>query len=145
MLVVTTDELPGYEVRQVLGEVIGATCRLRNPFFDKIRTLPYGDMNPRRTAHLVRWRQEVVDEMVKAARKLGANAVIGMRFDNRDISDVWGEMCAYGTAVCVTPLQAEPGQPAEPLTVPAEPAEPGQTAEPATVPAATARGQAAVP
>ncbi|HLV57592.1 MAG TPA: YbjQ family protein [Natronosporangium sp.] len=104
MLVVTTDDLPGYEVRQVLGQVVGATARLLNPFLEGVRTLDRGDLNPRVTKHLARWRQEVINLMTEQARARGANAVLGMRFDHRDISEVWGEMCAYGTAVYAVPL-----------------------------------------
>src|SRR5690606_33271226 len=35
----------------------------------------------------------------------GANAVIGMRFDTGDIAQAFSEVCAYGTAVVVTPLE----------------------------------------
>jgi len=42
--------------------------------------------------------------MTEQARARGANAVLGMRFDHRDISEVWGEMCAYGTAVYAVPV-----------------------------------------
>jgi uncharacterized protein YbjQ (UPF0145 family) len=39
--------------------------------------------------------------MVEAASRRGANAIIGMRFDNRDVTPPWREICAYGTAVVV--------------------------------------------
>jgi uncharacterized protein YbjQ (UPF0145 family) len=39
--------------------------------------------------------------MVEAANRRGANAVVGMRFDNRDVTPPWREVCAYGTAVLV--------------------------------------------
>jgi uncharacterized protein YbjQ (UPF0145 family) len=104
MLVVTTDELPGHDVRRVLGQVIGATGRLNNSFTEGIRTLERGNMNPRISQALARWRAEAVEQMVEAARQRGANAVVGMRFDHRSITDVWGEICAYGTAVYVVPV-----------------------------------------
>lgn len=106
MLVVTTDELPGYEVRKVLGEVIGATGRVRNPFVDKVRMLEQGGRNPRMSHYLAQWRREAIDQMTELARERGANAVVGMRFDHREISEMWGEMCAYGTAVYVVPRSA---------------------------------------
>lgn len=104
MLVVTTDDLPGHEIRQVLGQVIGTTVRLLNPFTEGIRTLERGDLSPRVSRNLARWRQEVINQMTEQARGRGANAVLGMRFDHRDITEVWGEMCAYGTAVYAVPV-----------------------------------------
>lgn len=108
MLVVTTDDLPGYEVRQVLGQVMGSTGRLRNAFMEGVRMLERGDKNPRMPQHLVSWRSEAIEQMVTQARERGANAVIGMRFDNREITDMWSEICAYGTAVYVVPLHQAP-------------------------------------
>lgn len=108
MLVVTTDDLPGYEVRQVLGQVMGATGRLRNAFTEGVRLLERGDKDPRMPQHLVSWRRDAIEQMVAQARERGANAVIGMRFDNREITDAWSEICAYGTAVYAVPLNRPP-------------------------------------
>ena len=41
--------------------------------------------------------------MLRVAYQRGANAVVGMRFDHRPISESWNEVCAYGTAVFVIP------------------------------------------
>jgi uncharacterized protein YbjQ (UPF0145 family) len=102
VLVATTDDLPGYHVREVLGEVVGTTARSHNPFREGVKSLQ-GGMNPRASEHLAQWREEAVQRMTEAARRRGANAVIGMRFDHRMISDYWSEICAYGTAVVVAP------------------------------------------
>ncbi len=152
MLVVTTDELPGHEVRRVLGQVIGATGRLNNAFTEGIRTLERGDKNPRISEDLARWRTEAVEQMMEAARLRGANAVVGMRFDHRSITEVWGEICAYGTAVYVVPvatarpapgnlITADPGWPASPAPptaagTPASPATPVTTGAPPAAAAA---------
>jgi hypothetical protein len=45
--------------------------------------------------------------MMVAARRRGANAILGMRFDNRDITSMWVEIVAYGTAVVVVPVTRE--------------------------------------
>jgi uncharacterized protein YbjQ (UPF0145 family) len=50
-------------------------------------------------AALAHWREEAVARMTEAAERRGANAVVGMRFDHREITDYWAEICAYGTAV----------------------------------------------
>lgn len=132
MLVVTTDDLPGYEVRKVLGEVIGATGRVRNPFVDNVRVLGTGGRHPRMSQYLAQWRKEAIDQMAELARKRGANAVVAMRFDHREISEAWGEMCAYGTAVYVVPVQPHTHSG-------------GHGARPASGRSRPARGRAAIP
>ncbi len=127
MIVVTTDHLPGHEVRQVLGQVIGATVRLRNAFTEGVRTLARGDLSKRASKHMAAWREEVIAEMVEHARQKGANAVIGMRFDHRDVADVWGEMCAYGTAVYAVPLSPRETGSTPPAAAPSEPSVAGAT------------------
>lgn len=100
MLVVTTEHVPGYDVLDVLGEVMGVTARTRNPYAEGVKVLS-GDVNPSVSRALAGWREEAVANMIKHAQRRGANAVIGMRFDHRDISTAWAEICAYGTAVRV--------------------------------------------
>jgi len=103
MLVVTTDNLPGYDIREVLGEVIGVTARTHNPFAEGIKSL-HGGTNPKMMEALTRWREEAVERMAQEALRRGANAVVGMRFDHREITSAWVEICAYGTAAVVALL-----------------------------------------
>jgi uncharacterized protein YbjQ (UPF0145 family) len=106
VLVVTTDSLPGYEIRAVLGEVLGVTACTRNPFvagFSKLDGGPVAGM----AQVLVQSRESAVMQMATAARRRGATAVIAMRFDNRDITGNWVELCAYGTAVVAVPVTDE--------------------------------------
>ena len=100
MLVVTTEALPGYVIRSVFGEVHGVSARPRNKFVEGIKELD-GSTNPRVAHALARARQDAVRLMVEAAAQRGANAVVAMRFDNREITAGWAEICAYGTAVFV--------------------------------------------
>ena len=93
---------------EVLGQVFGLTARTHNPYSEGIKALS-GAVNPQMVRALGHWREEAIAEMAKAARRKGANAVIGMRFDNREISSAWAEICAYGTAVRVEALGATPG------------------------------------
>lgn len=104
MLAVTIDTLPGFEIRTVIGEVVGATVRPWNTYTEGVRTLS-GATNPtpRMDRAVARHREEAIARMVERAYRLGANAVVGMRFDHRSISDGWNEICAYGTAVVVVP------------------------------------------
>jgi uncharacterized protein YbjQ (UPF0145 family) len=105
ILVVTTDTLPGYEVTRVLGEVIGVLARPRNPYSEGVKALSGKSIDSEVSgAALTRWRQETITRMAQQARERGANAVIGLRFDHRDITGAWGEICAYGTAVVVEPV-----------------------------------------
>lgn len=46
-------------------------------------------------------RAETVEALCNAARGIGANAVVGMRFHDREVSSSWVELCAYGTAVTI--------------------------------------------
>jgi uncharacterized protein YbjQ (UPF0145 family) len=102
LLVVTTENVPGYRVQSVLGPVVGLTMRSRNPYKAGLATLN-GGANPEAAEQLVQTRQEAIAEMVRSARERGANAIIGMRFDHRQVTNSTAEMCAYGTAVVVVP------------------------------------------
>jgi uncharacterized protein YbjQ (UPF0145 family) len=98
--VVTTEGIPGFEVRAVIGEVVGVTARSFNPFVEGVKSLN-GRLNPQLVRLLAQIRQEAVAHMVEAAERRGANAIIGMRFDHRGVTPAWNEVCAYGTAVLV--------------------------------------------
>jgi len=112
MLAVTIDSLPGYEIKKVIGEVMGTSARARNTYSEGVKRLP-GGVNPNMQRALTRWREDAVVKMLEQAYQRGANAVVGMRFDNREISNSWTEICAYGTAVFVVATQAgsEPSVP----------------------------------
>jgi uncharacterized protein YbjQ (UPF0145 family) len=116
VLVVTTDSLPGYDVRVVLGEVLGVTASTRNPFAAGIRSPSTGERGD--MAHvLVQTRARAIEQMMVAARRRGANAILGMRFDNRDITSMWVEIVAYGTSVIAVPVTAEAHRQHDSLTV----------------------------
>jgi uncharacterized protein YbjQ (UPF0145 family) len=97
MLVLTIDHAPGHRIVAILGEVIGATVRPDNVYFEGVKTLD-GGSNPN-IDDIVRTRQAALIDMVERARVLGANAVVGLRFDHRTIGGKWSEICAYGTAM----------------------------------------------
>jgi uncharacterized protein YbjQ (UPF0145 family) len=118
MLIVTTDEVPGRAIDTVIGEVVGLTARTLNPFSEGIKRvdgLPTNEMIP----SLLRWRRDAIANLAAEADLLGADAVIGMKFDNRILSSAWTEICAYGTAVLLVPAviraenvgRARPGPP----------------------------------
>jgi uncharacterized protein YbjQ (UPF0145 family) len=130
VLVVTTESIPGYRVHAVLGQVVGVTARTFNPYLEGIKSLG-GKLNPQLLRLLAQIRQEAVANMIAAAERRGANAILAMRFDNRDVTPPWREICAYGTAVLVVaadkpeigtepyaPPQPEPDTPPYPMPVP---------------------------
>ncbi|MFU8872330.1 YbjQ family protein [Micromonospora sp. SL4-19] len=140
VLVVTTDQLPGYEIRQILGEVVSSMARTRNPYREGVKNLRGGAYDPSAPDNLTRWRTDSVARLGEEARRLGANAVIGMRFDSRDCGEMWMEICAYGTAVIVVPKMPDVMPPDQPLVAadaahePEIASAPGGVAEPPSAP-----------
>ncbi|WP_182113534.1 MULTISPECIES: YbjQ family protein [unclassified Actinotalea] len=108
MIVVTTNEIPGYRVEAVLGEVMGLTVRSANMganFTASFRAMGGGEITEY-TQLVYQSRQEVMHRMVEEGRRRGANAIVAMRFDNGSIGQAFTEVCAYGTAVVVEPIPA---------------------------------------
>jgi uncharacterized protein YbjQ (UPF0145 family) len=106
MLVVTTNEISGWEIQRVCGEVFGLTVRSRNAFSQLgagLKSMFGGELQGM-TRNLAESRNEVMGRMLEHARAKGGNAVIGMRFDTSEMGDVWTELCAYGTAVVAVPV-----------------------------------------
>jgi uncharacterized protein YbjQ (UPF0145 family) len=106
MLVVTTNEIPGWQIQRVCGEVFGLTVRSRNAFSQMgagLKSMFGGELQGM-TRNLAESRNEVMGRMLESARAKGGNAVIGMRFDTSEMGDVWTELCAYGTAVVAIPM-----------------------------------------
>jgi uncharacterized protein YbjQ (UPF0145 family) len=106
MLISTMNDLPGYEVTEVLGEVFGLTVRSRNigsQFGAAFKSLAGGELRGM-TKNLSVSRQEVIERMVEEAQAKGGEAVLAMRFDTSEMGDVWTEICAYGTAVRATKI-----------------------------------------
>ena len=101
MLIATTNELPGYEIEEVLGEVFGLTVRSRNigsQFGASLKSILGGELKGM-TKALADSRAEVVQRMTEEAEAKGANAIVAMRFDTSEMGETWTEICAYGTAV----------------------------------------------
>ena len=106
MLVVTTNDIPGWEIQRVCGEVFGLTVRSRNAFSQMgagLKSMFGGELQGM-TKNLTDSRNEVMARMLEQARQKGGNAVVGMRFDTSEMGDTWTEICAYGTAVVAVPV-----------------------------------------
>lgn len=101
MLIVTTNDLPGHEVVEVLGEVFGLTVRSRNigsQLGAGFKSIVGGELKGM-TKNLVASREDVIARMTEEAEAKGANAVLAFRFDTSEMGGNWTEICAYGTAV----------------------------------------------
>ncbi|MGP3923960.1 YbjQ family protein [Streptomyces sp. 8N616] len=105
VLVVTTNDVPGYHVQQVIGEVFGLTVRSRHlgsQIGAGLKSMVGGELRGL-TKTLVETRNQAMDRLVEQARARGGNAVLMMRFDVTEAADVGTEVCAYGTAVVLAP------------------------------------------
>ena len=103
MLITTTNDVPGYTIEDVYGEVFGLTVRSRNigsQMGAGLKSMFGGELKGM-TKALVDSRHEVMARMQQEAEEKGANAIIAMRFDTSDMGGNWTEICAYGTAVRV--------------------------------------------
>ena len=103
MIVTTMNDIPGYEVDEVFGEVFGLTVRSRNigsQIGAQLKSILGGELKGMTTA-LVDSRKRVVEWRVAEAEAKGGNAIIAMRFDTSEMGPQWTEICAYGTAVRV--------------------------------------------
>lgn len=103
MIISTMNELPGYEVEEVLGAVFGLTVRSRNvgsQFGASLKSLIGGELKGM-TKLLAQGREHAEERLTEEAETLGANAVLAFRFDSSELGATWTEICAYGTAVRV--------------------------------------------
>jgi uncharacterized protein YbjQ (UPF0145 family) len=103
MIVTTMNDIPGYEVDEVFGEVMGLTVRSRNvgsQIGASLKSILGGELKGM-TKALIDSRQQVTERMIEDAESKGANAIIAMRFDTSEMGPNWTEICAYGTAVRV--------------------------------------------
>jgi len=106
VLISTMNDIPGYQVTEVLGEVFGLTVRSRNigsQFGAALKSLAGGELKGM-TKNLSDSRQQVMERMTQEAQARGADAVLAFRFDTSEIGGNWTEICAYGTAVKISKL-----------------------------------------
>ena len=104
ILVSTMNDVPGYRIERVLGEVTGLTVRSRNigaQLGAGLKSILGGELKGL-TKQLQQSRDEAVDRMMEAAQDRGANAVIAVRVDSDEVGNGYQELVAYGTAVVIT-------------------------------------------
>jgi uncharacterized protein YbjQ (UPF0145 family) len=109
-MVTTAFELPNYRVVQNLGVVRGIVVRSRNVFATigaTLQTIVGGNITVWTTL-CEQTRSDAFEIMIQHATEIGANAVIGARYDTTELAQGVTEVLAYGTAVIVEP--ANPGE-----------------------------------
>src|SRR5580704_11334875 len=100
MIITTMNDLPGYRVVEVYGEVFGLTVRARNvgsQIGASLKSLVGGELKGM-TKMLAEGRMHAQQRLVEEAQSKGANAIIAFRFDTSELGSTWTEICAYGTA-----------------------------------------------
>lgn len=103
MIVVTTDTVPGKRIIRTLGLARGNSVRARHLGKDILalfRNIVGGEIKEY-VKLMAESREQAIDRMVEEAEKLGANAVVGVRFTTSMIMAGAAELLAYGTAVVV--------------------------------------------
>ena len=104
MIITTMNDLPGYTIDEVLGEVFGLTVRSRNlgsQIGATLKSLRGGELKGM-TKMLAEGRAHATERLVEEAEGKGADAIIAFRFDTSELGTTWTEICAYGTAVKAT-------------------------------------------
>jgi uncharacterized protein YbjQ (UPF0145 family) len=103
MMVTTTFTFDGYKITRHLGVIRGVTVRSRSVVGNMVGGLQtiFGGNITIFTELCEHARQEAFELMVQHARQLGANAIVGMRYDANDVMDGVTEVLAYGTAVVI--------------------------------------------
>ncbi len=100
MLYVTTDYIPGKEV-EALGLVKGSTIQSVNVFKDigaGLKNLVGGELT-KYNEMMDKARALATKRMVEEAERMGADAIIGMRYSSASVTQAAAEVMAYGTAV----------------------------------------------
>jgi uncharacterized protein YbjQ (UPF0145 family) len=102
-IVVSSNHVPGYDVVETKGFCYGLTVRSRGvggQVGAGIRSMFGGEIKEY-VKMMEESRDETVYRMIDHAQQMGANAIISVRYDSNEVSNVMQEILAYGTAVVV--------------------------------------------
>lgn len=105
MIVVTSETVAGYRIRETKGQAFGLVVRSRGiggNLMAGLRSIAGGEISEY-TEMLETARQHAIGRLTANAAALGANGVITMRFDSSEIGQTMSEIVAYGTAVVLEP------------------------------------------
>ncbi len=103
MIITTTDTIPGKKIQKTLGLVRGNTIRARHVGKDILagfRAVVGGEISEY-TKLMAESREQALDRMVSEAQRLGANAIVAIRFTTSVIMGGAAELLSFGTAVVV--------------------------------------------
>lgn len=101
--IATANEIPGFKIIETKGFVYGLTVRIRGvggQVSAGLRSLVGGEIKEY-VSMMEDSRDEALERLIEHAKQLGGNAIVAVRFDSNDISNVMQEILAYGTAVVV--------------------------------------------
>jgi uncharacterized protein YbjQ (UPF0145 family) len=101
MIIVSTEFIPGREVSETLGIARGSTVRARNigrDIFAGLKNIVGGEISEY-TKLLADSREQAIERMISDAKRLGADAIVNVRFMTSAVMAGASEMLAYGTAV----------------------------------------------
>ena len=101
LIITTTESIPGYEIVEIVGIARGSTVRTRNVAFDifaGLKNLVGGEISEY-TKLLADAREQAIKRMTEDAERLGAEAVVNVRFTTSTVMQGAAEILAYGTAV----------------------------------------------
>ncbi len=104
MIFVTTDTISGKNIIETLGTVRGSTVRARNlgrDIFAGLKNLVGGEISEY-TQLLADAREQAIQRMLEDADRLGADAIVNVRFTTSQVMQGAAEMLAYGTAVKIS-------------------------------------------
>lgn len=101
MILVTTDTIPGKEIKESLGIVKGQVVQSKHigrDFMAGLKTIVGGEIEGY-TEMIAEAREIATSRMIEEANRMGADAIVGIRYGSSAIMDGASEMLAYGTAV----------------------------------------------
>jgi uncharacterized protein YbjQ (UPF0145 family) len=124
MLMVTTNDIAGARIAGVLGQAFGVVVRSRGlggNLIAGLRSIVGGEIHEY-TQMLEEARRHAIDRLAENAALMGANAVVGMRFDSSEIGETMSEIVAYGTAVVIEFASAATASPPQAASTAVPPA-----------------------
>ncbi|MCR9289195.1 YbjQ family protein [Saprospiraceae bacterium] len=101
MIITTTDFVPGREIVEIIDIARGSTVRARNigrDIFAGLKNLVGGEITEY-TQLMAEAREHAMERMIADADRIGADAVINVRFTTAAVMNMASEILAYGTAV----------------------------------------------
>jgi len=101
IITTTPEEIPGRKIKSILGIVKGNTVRVKNigvDFLAGLKNIVGGEVKSY-TNMAIQARDQAFSRMIDEAKKLNADAIVGIRFATSTVMQGASEMLAYGTAV----------------------------------------------